>query len=62
MIDQKLHLFKELRKEFQKVRILKGKNQIAKDLKQVDGLLLQCQNIQQQLEALEDFQNIRERV
>lgn len=62
MIDQKLHLFKDLRKEFQKVRILKGKNQIAKDLKQVDALLLQCQNIQQQLEALEDFQHIRERV
>lgn len=38
-IDQKLHLFRELRKEFQRVRILKGKNQINKDSKQVDTLV-----------------------
>lgn len=45
MIDQKLHSYEELRKEIQKVNILKRNNQISKDLKQVDQLLIWCLNI-----------------
>ena len=52
-IDQKLHLFKELRKEFGKVRINRQKNVV--NAKHVENLVGACLQIQAQFESVVDF-------
>ena len=56
-IDQKLHLYKELRKEFGKVRINRQKNVV--NIKHVENLVTACQLIQSQFESVVDFQQVK---
>ena len=50
-------MFKELRKEFGKVRINRQKNVV--NIKHVENLVAACQQIQSQFEAVVDFQQIK---